>query len=58
MQGTFAQACRYPSMQVPVGLLIATATLLALAAWPPTSDDVRLPPVVPAFSSSGRFSRS
>jgi O-Antigen ligase len=48
--GLFGQGAYYPSMQRPVGLLIVAATLLALAAWPLTRDDLRLPPVVPALA--------
>jgi hypothetical protein len=48
--GLLRQGAYYPSMQRPVGLLIAVATLLGLAAWPLTRDDVRLPPVVPALA--------
>jgi hypothetical protein len=48
--GLLRQGAYYPSMQRLVGLLLAAATLLALAAWPPTRDDVRLPPVVPALA--------
>jgi hypothetical protein len=48
--GLLGQGAYYPSMQRPVGVLIAAATLLALAAWPPTSDDLRLLPVIPALA--------
>jgi hypothetical protein len=48
--GLLGQGAYYPSTQWPVGLLIAAATLLALVAWPLTSDDLRLLPVVPAVA--------
>lgn len=48
--GLLRQGAYYPSMQRFVGLLIAAATLLGLAAWPLTKDDVRLLPVVPALA--------
>jgi hypothetical protein len=48
--GLLRQGAYYPSMQRLVGLLIAAATLLGLAARPPTRDDVRLLPVVPALA--------
>jgi O-Antigen ligase len=48
--GLLAQGAYYPSVQRPVGVLIALATLLALAAQPLTRDDLRLPPVVPALA--------
>jgi hypothetical protein len=48
--GLLGQGAYYPSVQWPVGLLIASATLLGLAKWPLTSDDLRLPPVVPALA--------
>jgi hypothetical protein len=48
--GLLGQGAYYPSMQRPVGLLIVAATLLGLAAWPLTSDDLRLPPVLPALA--------
>jgi O-Antigen ligase len=48
--GLLAQGAYYPSVQRPVGVLIALATLLALAARPPTRDDLRLRPVVPALT--------
>jgi hypothetical protein len=47
--GLLRQGAYYPSMQRLVGLLIAAATLLGLATWPLTRDDVRLLPVVPAL---------
>jgi hypothetical protein len=37
-------------MQRYVGLLIVAATLLGLAAWPLSKDDMRLLPVVPALA--------
>lgn len=48
--GLFGQGAHYPSIQRPVGLLIALAILLALVGRPLTSDDLRLPPVVPALA--------
>ena len=48
--GLLGQGAYYPSMQRPVGLLIAAATLLALAGRPLSRDDLRLPPVVPALA--------
>jgi O-Antigen ligase len=48
--GLLGQGAYYPSMQRPVGLLIVAATLLGLAAWPLTRDDLRLPPVLPALA--------
>ena len=47
--GLLGQGAYYPSVQRPVGVLIAAATLAALAAWPLTRDDIRLLPVVPAL---------
>jgi hypothetical protein len=48
--GLLGQGGFYPSVQRPVGLLIAAATLVALIGWPPTRDDLRLLPVVPALA--------
>ena len=48
--GLLGQGAYYPSVQRPFGMLIAAATLLGLAGWPPGSDDLRLPPVVPALA--------
>jgi len=48
--GLLGQGAYYPSAQRPFGVLIAAATLLGLAAWPPTRDDLRLLPVVPALA--------
>jgi hypothetical protein len=48
--GLLRQGAYYPSMRWLVGLLIGVASLLALAAWPPGGDDLRLPPVVPALA--------
>jgi hypothetical protein len=48
--GLLGQGAYYPSVQRPVGLLIAVATLLGLAAWPLTRADLRLAPVVPALT--------
>jgi hypothetical protein len=50
--GLLGQGAHYPSVQRPVGLLIALATLLALVGRPLTRDDLRLPPVVPALALS------
>ncbi len=46
--GLFGQGAYYASVQRVVGVLVAAATVLALAAWPPTRSDARLLPVVPA----------
>ena len=43
------QGAYYPPVQRLVGLLVAAATVLALAAWPPTRADARLL-VVPAVA--------
>jgi hypothetical protein len=48
--GLLGQGAYYPSVQRPVGLLIAVASLFGLVAWPLTRDDLRLPPVVPALA--------
>ena len=48
--GLLGQGAYYPSVQRPVGVLVAAATLLALAAWPLTRGDARLLPVVPALA--------
>jgi O-Antigen ligase len=48
--GLLRQGAYYPAMQRLVALLIGAASLLALAAWPPTRDDIRLPPLVPALA--------
>jgi hypothetical protein len=48
--GLLRQGAFYPSMQRLVGLVIGAATVLALVGWPLSRDDVRLPPVVPAFA--------
>jgi hypothetical protein len=48
--GLLRQGAYYPAMQRLVGLLIGVAALLALAAWPPSRDDIRLPPVIPALA--------
>jgi O-Antigen ligase len=39
--GLLGQGAYYPSVQRPAGLLLAAATVLALAAWPPTRGDAR-----------------
>jgi hypothetical protein len=41
--GLLGQGAYYPSVQRPVGLLIAVASLLALVGRPLTRDDLRLP---------------
>jgi hypothetical protein len=48
--GLLGQGAYYPSVQRPVGVLIAAAILAGLAAWPLTRDDIRLLPVVPALA--------
>jgi hypothetical protein len=48
--GLLGQGAYYPSMQRPVGPLIAAATLLGLVARPLTRDDLGLPPVVLALA--------
>jgi hypothetical protein len=48
--GLLGQGAYYPSVQRLIGLLIAAATLLGLAAWPLTRDDIWLLPVVPALA--------
>jgi hypothetical protein len=48
--GLLGQGAYYPSVQRPVGLLLAVATLLGLAAWPLTRADLRLAPVIPALA--------
>jgi O-Antigen ligase len=48
--GLFGQGAYYPSVQRYVGVLVAAATVLALAAWPPTRSDAGLLPVVPALA--------
>jgi O-Antigen ligase len=48
--GLLGQGAYYPSVQRPLGVLIAAATLLSLASWPLTRDDLRLPPVIPALA--------
>ena len=48
--GLLGQGAYYPSVQRPVGLLIAAATLLGLVGRPLTRADLRLPPVVPALA--------
>jgi hypothetical protein len=46
--GLLGQGAYYPPIQRLVAVLVAAATVLALAAWPPGRADLRLPPVVPA----------
>jgi hypothetical protein len=48
--GLLGQGAYYPSVQRPFGVLIAAATLLGLAGWPLTRDDLRLLPVMPALA--------
>jgi hypothetical protein len=48
--GLLGQGAYYPPVQRPFAVLVAAATLLGLAAWPPTTDDLRLPPVVAALA--------
>jgi hypothetical protein len=48
--GLLGQGAYYPSVQRPVGLLIAVATLLGMVGRPLTRDDLRLLPVVPALA--------
>jgi hypothetical protein len=50
--GLLGQGAYYPSVQWPVGVLVA-AVLLALAEWPLTRRDARLPPVVPGLALAG-----
>jgi O-Antigen ligase len=45
--GVLGQGAYYASVQWPVALLVAAATVLALAAWPPSRRDARVVPVVP-----------
>jgi hypothetical protein len=48
--GLLGQGAYYPPVQRPVGVLVAAATVLGLATWPLTTDDLRLLPVVPALA--------
>jgi hypothetical protein len=48
--GLLGQGAYYPSVQRPVGLLIAVAALLALIGQPLSRDDLRLLPVIPALA--------
>jgi O-antigen ligase/polysaccharide polymerase Wzy-like membrane protein len=48
--GLLGQGAYYPSVQRPVGLLIAAAALLGLVGQPLTRDDLRMVPVVPALA--------
>jgi hypothetical protein len=48
--GLLGQGAYYPSLQRPVGLLIALATLFGMLGRPLTTDDLRLLPVVPALA--------
>jgi hypothetical protein len=47
--GLLGQGAYYPSVQRPVGLLIAVAALLALIGQPLSRDDLRLLPVIPGW---------
>jgi O-antigen ligase len=51
--GLFGQGAYYPLMQAYVGVLVAAAAVLALAAWPPTRGDARLSPVAPTLALAG-----
>jgi hypothetical protein len=46
--GLLGQGAYYGPVQRFLGLLVAAATLLTLVAWPPTGDDVRALPLLPA----------
>jgi O-Antigen ligase len=48
--GLVGQGAFYTRVRWYLGVLVAAATVLALVAWPPTRDDVRLPPVVAALA--------
>jgi len=48
--GLLGQGAYYPSVQRPVGLLIAVAALLVLVGRPLSRDDLRLLPVIPALA--------
>jgi hypothetical protein len=48
--GLLGQGAYYPSLQRPVGLLVALAVLLGMLGRPLTSGDLGLPPVVPALA--------
>jgi O-Antigen ligase len=48
--GCSGKAPTIPRCSGPLGVLIAAATLLSLASWPLTRDDLRLPPVIPALA--------
>ena len=48
--GLLGQGGFYTRVRWYVGVLVAAATVLALVAWPPTRDDVRLPPVGAALA--------
>jgi O-Antigen ligase len=48
--GLFGQGAYYPPVQRPVGVLIAVATVLSLAVWPPVRAEARFVPVVPALA--------
>jgi hypothetical protein len=46
--GVLGQGAYYTPVQRYVGVLVAVAAVLTLAAWPLTRSDARLPPVIPA----------
>ncbi len=48
--GMLGQGAYYPTVQWPVGALVAVAAVLALAACPPARSDASLVPVVPALA--------
>ena len=48
--GLLGQGAYYTRVRWYVGVLVAAATVLALAGWPPTRDDAGLPPVVAALA--------
>ena len=51
--GLLGQGAYYGPAQRLLGLLVVAATLVALAAWPPTLDDLRLLPLLPAAALAG-----
>jgi hypothetical protein len=48
--GLLGQGAFYARVRWYLGVLVAAATVLALVAWPPTRDDVRLSPVAAALA--------
>jgi O-antigen ligase len=48
--GLLGQGGFYTRVRWYLGVLVATATVLALVAWPPTRDDARLAPLVAALA--------